>query len=279
MSYLTSRPLVCLCMLAASSSGLYAVDGVVLINQAAVMAGNVTPGDTPGFPVTISQPGSYRLTGNLVVPDVNTTAVIITADHVTLDLNGFSILGPAVCTSNPTVCPPSGAGSGVVAGSAQVAGPTAVRVVNGSIRGMGSSGIFLTGDGSFVERVNADSNAGAGIIVAGTVIASAASHNGTFGILAITVRECTAVDNIGDGIVLDGSGGVGISNIASFNGGRGIVSQNATVTGNTIVRNGSFGISAICPSTIVGNTIIGNTLGTINPDAQPGCVLVNNATR
>ena len=32
----------------------FAVDGVVLMNQANATAGNVTPGDSPGFPVTIS---------------------------------------------------------------------------------------------------------------------------------------------------------------------------------------------------------------------------------
>jgi hypothetical protein len=28
---------------------------------------------------------------------VNTNAIIVTADNVTIDLNGFSILGPVVC--------------------------------------------------------------------------------------------------------------------------------------------------------------------------------------
>lgn len=40
-------------------------DGVILINQSRALAGGVTSGDTPGFPVTISQAGSYPLTGNL----------------------------------------------------------------------------------------------------------------------------------------------------------------------------------------------------------------------
>src|ERR1700675_702311 len=75
----------------------WAVDGVVLIDQNKAMAGNVTPGDTPGFPVTISLPGSYRLAGNLTVPDANTTAITIIADNVSLDLNGFTIQGPTVC--------------------------------------------------------------------------------------------------------------------------------------------------------------------------------------
>jgi parallel beta-helix repeat protein len=142
---------------------------------------------------------------------------------------------------------------------------------------MGLQGILMTGQGSFVERVNADSNAGGGMVVAGTVIASAGTHNGAFGILGITVRDCTAVENAGDGIALDGSGGVGIGNIASFNGGRGMFVPNGTVTGNTVVLNKLFGISTTCPSSIVGNTIVGN--GGIIETSRDGCVLLNNATR
>ena len=51
-----------------------ASDGAREINQTAALAGAVTPGDTAGFPVTISQAGSYLLTGNLVVPSADTTA-------------------------------------------------------------------------------------------------------------------------------------------------------------------------------------------------------------
>lgn len=40
-----------------------AVGGVIEINQAGVLAGNITPGDTPGFPATLSLGGSHRLTG------------------------------------------------------------------------------------------------------------------------------------------------------------------------------------------------------------------------
>jgi hypothetical protein len=35
-----------------------AVDGVIEINQARVLAGGITPADTPGFPVTIGTSGS-----------------------------------------------------------------------------------------------------------------------------------------------------------------------------------------------------------------------------
>ncbi len=70
--------------------------GVVLINQQRAMAGNITPGDAPGFPIRISVPGSYQLSGNLKVTGtgpVSTPAFEITTDDVTLDLNGFVISG------------------------------------------------------------------------------------------------------------------------------------------------------------------------------------------
>src|SRR3954466_7347380 len=104
------------CMLAAAATGVYGQDGVVLIDQNRAMAGNVTPGDTPGFPVTLSQPGNYRLVGNLTVADVDTTGIQIVSDSVTLDLNGFTISGPALCTAGPaTTCPAIGKGIGVSA--------------------------------------------------------------------------------------------------------------------------------------------------------------------
>jgi hypothetical protein len=61
-----------------------AVDGTVDINQAKVLA-------TGGFPFLIGTSGSYRLT---VVP-ANTNGIVVTTNNVTIDLNGFSIVGPA----------------------------------------------------------------------------------------------------------------------------------------------------------------------------------------
>ena len=71
----------------------HGVDGVVLINQAKALAGNVTPGDAPGFPVTLSRRGSYRLSGNLRVAR-DTNGLEVAAEDITIDLNGFTIRGP-----------------------------------------------------------------------------------------------------------------------------------------------------------------------------------------
>jgi len=278
MPHFSWKRTLCSCILAAIPSGLHAVDGVVLIDQSHALSGNVTSGDTPGFPVTISQSGSYRLSGNLTVTDFNTTAIQITADFVTLDLNGFSIVGPAFCTNGPaTTCPALGKGIGVQAGGDQKFGPSGVRVLNGSVRGM-DLGVLMTGDGSFVEKVTAHNNAGGGMSVAGSVIESAATHNGSFGILATTVRDCTSVQNFGDGIILDTSGGVATGNVSSFNGGYGFAVPYGTATGNTAFLNKSYGISASCPSSIVGNTIVAGEIGSIQTRGA-GCVLANNATR
>lgn len=75
-----------------SAGELYAVDGVVLINQSRTLTGNVSPGDAPGFPVSINRAGSYRLASNLVVPG-GINGIEISANDVTLDLNGFRLTG------------------------------------------------------------------------------------------------------------------------------------------------------------------------------------------
>jgi hypothetical protein len=277
MSHYTWKRIAWSCVLAVTPCSLFAVDGVVLIDQSHALSGNITPGDTPGFPVTISQPGSYKLSGNLTVADADTTAILITSEFVTLDLNGFSISGPVVCTQFPTTCPAAGKGSGIQANMG-FPGPRAIRILNGTVHGMGNFGIVMSGDSTFVEGVSADGNAGGGIEVAGTVVRSGASGNGAFGILAVTVLNSNATENVGDGIILDASGGVGMDNVASFNGGRGILAQNATVTGNAIVRNNGAGISAICPSSISNNMIASNPTSITFTNSEP-CSLLNNATR
>ena len=266
-----------LCILATPSM-IYAADGAVLIDQNFAMAGNVTPGDEPGFPVTISKPGSYRLAGNLTVPDADTSAIVITAESVTLDLNGFSIAGPLLCTGGPAVtCLAAGKGIGIQAAHVLLASPRGVRVFNGSVRGMGMMGILLSGDGSSVEHVTVAQNGGGGMSVSGIVNESAATLNASFGIIGLNVRASSAVLNGGDGIIVS-SGGVAAGNVSSSNGGLGMAVLNGTATGNTIFVNQLFGIHANCPSALIGNTIVGNSGGSI--DAQgTGCVQANNATR
>src|SRR5437763_15650196 len=92
--------LICAVVVFASfTTSAVAVDGVVLINQNVALAG-LGGCDTPGFPVTICQAGSDKLSGNLTVPDKDTAAIQITSSSVSLDLNGFAITGSGTCGRN-----------------------------------------------------------------------------------------------------------------------------------------------------------------------------------
>ena len=69
--------------------------------------------------MTISVAGSYRLSSNLTVPNENTTAIDVTsaANAVTVDLNGFAILGPVTCDASiPPVCTLTAADPGTISG-------------------------------------------------------------------------------------------------------------------------------------------------------------------
>ncbi len=271
-----SRSLLCAATLVSVCQFAEAAEGPVLIDQKAAMKGNVTPLDTPGFPVTITHPGSYRLSGNLTVTDPSTTAIQITADDVTLDLNGFTISGPNTCTATPTHCVYSGGGIGVMAiGETGQVSPANVRVMNGVVRGMGGHGIRMLGDGTVVERVVSLQNGGPGIVVGeGSVIDSVAKLSASgAAIVGLIVRGCTSANNI-FGIFVR-PGGVGSGNTAIANAVTGIVATNATITGNTAFNNGSHGIDATCPGVLADNTAQGNA-GT-NIRTTGACTMQNNA--
>jgi hypothetical protein len=220
-----------------------AVDGVKLIKQ------------PKAFPIVISQPGSYRLRSNITVPDENTTAISVQADYVTIDLNGFTIQGPVVCTGTPvTSCSPSGGtGSGVDA-----TGHVGVTVRNGTVHGMGKYGIFFV---DRVENVTVGSNAKEGIYGGSTVTNCIANGNGRSGIAAIgTVANSSATGNFSYGIATDnnvidcvanGNGGGGIyarvvtNCSASSNVGYGIAAASGTVTSSRAYSNSVFGIDTV----------------------------------
>lgn len=134
----------------------HAVDGVFEISQACVGFGCV-PGDSAGLPVTITESGSYRLTSNLSTTSANTTLILVNADDVSIDLNGFSLTGPAVCSGSTVSCTNTGSGDGIDASN-----DDNIIIRNGTIRGMGDAGIRVS-DNAIVEDVVISSNAGPGL--------------------------------------------------------------------------------------------------------------------
>ncbi|HEV8628943.1 MAG TPA: right-handed parallel beta-helix repeat-containing protein [Thermoanaerobaculia bacterium] len=177
-----------------------AADGVVEIDAACVGVG-CFPGDSPGFPVEITNPGSYKLTSNLdarVAGDVD--AIRIAAVAVTLDLAGFQLISSSVCSGGTTnTCSPVNNGAGV-----RIVSQGAV-VRNGSITGFGH-GIVSSADFTRLQDLTVWSNSVEGIFAAqagNQIVGVSAYGNGSHGIevgAAGMVRRSTAYGNGGRGI-------------------------------------------------------------------------------
>ncbi len=251
----------------------FAVDGTILINQTNAIMGGVTPGDTAGFPVTISQPGSYKLSSNLLVPDASTTAIVITADGVSVDLNGFSIIGPTVCNGQQfkptTSCAPLSSspesGIGIIVGL-----NSGVSIANGTIRGMGNDGILVGGSGVRIDRVSAFGNGGAGFATNGITTNCTALFNLSVGFSF----GGTALGNVAQANGNAGFSGTGVAknNQASSNGNDGIAVR-GVIADNLAFGNSGSDIHAACGSTVIGN--VGT--GAFFNGTGVGCVVSNNA--
>lgn len=215
------------------SISAFAVDGVVLINQTTIMSAG-------GFPYSITQPGSYKLTGNLVVP-VATNGIVIQASGVSLDLNGFSIstAGTGNCDGDDTHPTSSCTGTFSALGISDDAhGRDGISIRNGSVTGM-FFGVTFSGTGSLVEEVRAFRNGSIGITIAsGIVRRSLANNNGQVGIDATTadslVTESVANANLQSGIVALGSV---LQSTASHNGRFGLVTAQAIWGSDSFVSN------------------------------------------
>ena len=241
-------------LLLAGTTSLDAVDGVVLIDQNRVLAGNVTPGDAPGFPVSITIPGSYRLSSNLVVADRNTTAIDVTgpAGSVAIDLNGFSIIGPSTCDASvPPQCAPAaddpsaifGGGVGIRSGATGT-----LSVKGGTIRGMGRTGMFVfNAPLVIVDSVEVRDNALGGISIGiGNVTNSVVSRNGGHGV------------SLNQGVVK--------GNLITRNGGNGVVSTGLwiNVIENTISQNAQSGIDFASTGAYSHNVLSSNLAGPVS---------------
>ena len=241
---------------------LQAADGVIEINQAAIDANG-------GFPYVISEPGSYILTGNLTVPDENTTAIEVRADDVTVDLNGFAIIGPVQCTAEDgsVSCAPEGTGVGVLA--QDDSSPTVVR--NGSVRGMGAAGVRIVS--GRVEGVRALENGETGISLgSGIVRGCLAESNGGFGINVTTsgtVEHSIALFNRTlFGIILVGG-------IVRGNASDSIFAQDSAILGNWIGTQLGLGVSSRYADNVV-DGVVGFGFEDGFSEAQPiGCNLIS----
>lgn len=195
----------------------FATDGQILISQASVTAAG-------GFPYVISQSGSYKLSGNLVV-SASKDGIDINVSNVTLDLNGFTIAGPGPVACSTPKAPNGPPCSGFNSGIISAPNLYNVAVLNGAVVGF-STGVDLSGGypygygySSLVQEIRASGNNGNGIVLyAGIVRRSTASFNATSGIECWF--NCVIVENVAafnGGVGMSISGGIVGSNALSGN--------------------------------------------------------------
>jgi hypothetical protein len=246
-------------------------DGVIEINQAIAERGAVNGdlvADPAGFPVNITQPGSYRLTGNLdvrvAVNPQNVDGINVATNDVSIDLNGFAIYGPTVCTGIPPgevlACAPTGGGRGIDANARHN-----VSISGGVVNGAGSYGV-LCGQACRIERMHVENSGLTGItagdgslIVGNTARRNQGSGLGFISLGGVTYRGNSALENGGNGITPGGSDTIEGNNVRE-NRGAGISGNpGCMVVGNSVRDNFGAGIQATSGSLVIDNTVYDNT--------------------
>lgn len=188
----------------------------IQLDQLKALAGNITPGDAPGFPITITRPGRYVLTSNLDVP-AGANGIVLKTSDVIIDFNGFRLAGR----------------SDAVAG---IVGPdvNTVRIMNGLIVTFKYYAIS-GGDSWVVENMLISAN-GAGIklgnlarVQRNTVTLMSLHKTEGYQLHDFAGVTCHKGCHIEGNVIGEGNG-VGVSLVSG------------TVLGNTIINNKNGGI-------------------------------------
>ena len=203
---------------------------------------------TPAAAFVINSSGSYYLSGDRAASG---NGIEVNADNVTIDLKGYSLIGPG-----------TGTNYGIY-----MNGRTSVEICNGTVRDFGDDGIYeqsYAGRGHRLICVRAVSNGDRGInlISTGNLVKDCtAVSNADIGIYVYngsTIVSNTAYDNQSYGIHA-GGGSTIVSNTAYDNQSGGIYAgSGSTVTGNTARKNGDDGILADYGCAVSGNTVYEN---------------------
>lgn len=226
---------------------------------------DTTPGDTDSV-YRITSPGSYYLTENLTAR-ASRHGIEIASNAVTIDLNGFSLLG--------LVFPLGRSLDGITTDGTR----SNITVRNGHVLAWGGTGINLgSANGVLVQNVTAESNLGSGISANRAVVSNcvaranaltgitgfglavdcAAVENGIRGFnWSGTISQCLASDNDAQGFNVIGA----VSHsVARSNGGDGFVMFGGSAEYCLSEFNAGDGFSIIVESAVIGNTARQNTV-------------------
>jgi hypothetical protein len=204
--------------------------------------------DSPVSTFTISQSGSYYLSGNR---NCSTNGIRVDANDVTINLMGYSLLGPD-----------SGSYSGV-----DMYGRSNVEIRNGTVRGFfcGINENYVRGRNHRVINIRAISNSNHGIILQSTnnlIKDCTVSRNGLKASSVFGINSGPGSTITGNMVYENGFSATG--NVNSI-----IASSGSTITGNTVYDNGTQamgtgtyvrGIYVSSGCTVIGNTVYRNGL-------------------
>ncbi|ANM30470.1 hypothetical protein ABI59_14170 [Acidobacteria bacterium Mor1] len=213
------------------------------------------------LPFTITSSGSYYVTGVLTGTS-GSNGITIDADYVTLDLEGFALVGVA----------------GSLDGIRVTGNREGITIQHGLVRDWGQDGIDAeTVNAGTVRDIRAINNGDFGIRLGSTsvtppqrrsmVLECTATENGGGGVnvgRGSLVYRTIASNNTGDGIV----GGADSSYdgcVADFNTGDGIEASgsNSAVRGLTAISNNGAGLRLAGRHLIIGCNLHGNLGGNI----------------
>jgi hypothetical protein len=132
-------------------------------------------------PFTISQSGSYYLTTNIAVTSGN--AITITADNVTLDLNGFTL-----SSTEPS---PTGRGILLSGGRAQI------HILNGHIKGSVTYSGGVYSGGGFAYGISYSGGSPRNVHVSGVSVSRCMQHGIDIQLDNSTVVDACTVQTVG----------------------------------------------------------------------------------
>jgi parallel beta-helix repeat protein len=214
------------------------------------------------LPFIISESGAYCLTGNLTHTDRYTNAIIVDANNVTIDLGGYSLIGPT--SSFNETC------SGIY-----MDGRKNVEIRNGTITNFPNIGIIEADSGEFsvanghrIIDVRIMSIGAEGILLRG---------------LNHIVRGCTVTQtqlelDQGYGAITCGHISIVSDNVVSENGIVGIQTAIGCLVRDNTVAQCSYGIIPLEGSSVIDNTVsfCGDGISIIDAD---GCLVRGNTIR
>lgn len=244
-----------------TSAPAAAIDGEILITQQRAIDGTVPGTDGPGFPITISQPGSYKFGSDIVVNKAGANGIVVNADDVTINFNGFRLGG-------------SNLGNVAIIGARE-----SLTIEDGMIALFKNDAIRGSGPFWRLENMRIVFNAGNGVVGNGNtrhwIIAnSEIVENGKDGINLVGNNSAFGPSLIQNNLV-NGNKGSGIAatyahvegNMIAGNGwgggDGGVYLLKGMALANTISDNFGTGLSAAVAVGYANNTLSGNTNGQV----------------